>query len=116
MKSLPSLIKRRSIICDSRWKRCCLDGTDTPLTESERTALVDRINDLAEWLRGEGDPLGLGEHTDAMESAVIESVGIIGSILLANGVAAIGGEWRRQCIGWLGWNWRWYSPTNAERS
>ena len=78
-----------------------LDGTDTPLTESERTALVDRINDLAEWLRGEGDPLGLGEHTDAMESAVIESVGIIGSILLANGVAAIGGGGGGSALGGL---------------
>ena len=68
-----------------------LDGTDTPLTESERQSLIDTMDDLTDWLLGKGDPLGLGEHTDATESAVVEVIGAIGAILLSNGAAAIGG-------------------------
>lgn len=78
-----------------------LDGTDTPLTESERIALVDRMNDLVTWLRGEGDPLGLGEHTGPMETAVIESIGTIGSLLLANGLASVAGGTGASGVGGL---------------
>ncbi|MBQ7742405.1 MAG: hypothetical protein IJT90_05735 [Bacteroidaceae bacterium] len=68
-----------------------LDGTDTPLTETERQSLIDQMDKLADWLMGKGDPLGLGEHTDETESAVVEIIGVIGSVLLANGVAAASG-------------------------
>ncbi|MBR1594608.1 MAG: hypothetical protein IJ659_07545 [Alloprevotella sp.] len=69
-----------------------IDGTDTPLTETERQSLIDQMDMLADWLQGKGgDPLGLGEHTDATESAVIEIIGVIGSVLLANGIAAASG-------------------------
>ena len=68
-----------------------LDGTDTPLTESERQSLIDTMDDLTDWLLGKGDPLGLGEHTDATESAVVEVIGLIGAVLLGNGVAAATG-------------------------
>ena len=53
-----------------------------PLTESERQSLIDTMDDLTDWLLGKGDPLGLGEHTDATESAVVEVIGAIGAILL----------------------------------
>lgn len=68
-----------------------LDGTDTPLTETERQSLIDQLDKLEEWLMGKGDPLGLGEHTDATESSVIEVIGIIGTVLLGNGIAAATG-------------------------
>lgn len=68
-----------------------LDGTDTPLTETERQSLINTMEDLTDWLLGKGDPLGLGEHTDAAESAVVEVIGAIGAILLSNGAAALSG-------------------------
>ena len=68
-----------------------LDGTDTPLTETERQSLIDYMEKLGDWLAGKDDSLGLGEHTDATESTVIEMIGIIGTVLLGNGIAAATG-------------------------
>ena len=68
-----------------------LDGTDTPLTETERQSLIDKMDELTDWLMGKDDKLGLGEHTGPTESAVIEIIGLLGSILLANGVSAATG-------------------------
>ena len=79
-----------------------LDGTDTPLTESERQSLINTMDDLTDWLMGRGDPLGLGEHTDAGEAAVVEVVSIIGSILLGNGIAAATGGAAGGALGGLG--------------
>ena len=81
-----------------------LDGTDTPLTETERQSLIDQMDKLGEWLMGKGDPLGLGEHTDAMESTVIEVIGVIGSVLLGNGIAAVTGGSGASILPGLGGN------------
>lgn len=59
------------------------------LSEEDRQAFVEYLNDLTTWLSGEGDPLGLGEHTDAKTSAVINTIGMVAAILLGNGLAGI---------------------------
>lgn len=59
------------------------------LSEEDRQAFVEYLNDLTTWLSGEGDPLGLGEHTDAKTSAVINTIGTVAAILLGNGLAGI---------------------------
>ena len=56
------------------------------LTQEDKEELKDFVSDLASWLKGEGDPLGLGEHTSAKESAVIGAIGTLVSILLGSGV------------------------------
>ena len=59
------------------------------LSEEDRQELVNYLEGLTAWLSGEGDPLGLGEHTDATTSAVIGAIGTIASILLGNGLAGM---------------------------
>ena len=88
-----------------------LDGTDTPLTETERQSLINTMDELTDWLMGRGDPLGLGEHTDASEAAVVEVVGIIGSILLGNGIAAATGGAAGGALGGIGGATAGGSPT-----
>ena len=61
------------------------------LSEEDRKELVEYLEGLTAWLSGEGDPLGLGEHTDATTSAVIGAIGTVASILLGNGLAGIVG-------------------------
>lgn len=61
------------------------------LTEEDRTEMVDYLQNLMTWLKGDGDPLGLGEHSSALESAVINTIGIVASILIGNGVASVVG-------------------------
>lgn len=62
------------------------------LTDEDKQELKDYIDDLATWLKGEGDPLGLGKHTSAKEGAVVGAIGTAASILLGSGVAGfIGG-------------------------
>lgn len=61
------------------------------LSEEERTALIKQGDDLMAWLNGEGDPLGLGEHTDAMTSAVINMLSIISAILVGNSIVSFTG-------------------------
>ena len=55
------------------------------LTEQDKEELINYSKDLVDWLEGRGDELGLGEHTDAKESLVIETIGTILSILLGGG-------------------------------
>ena len=59
------------------------------LSEEDRQELVNYLDGLTTWLSGEGDPLGLGEHTDATTSAVIGAIGTVASILLGNGLAGM---------------------------
>ena len=59
------------------------------LSEEDRQELVNYLDGLTAWLSGEGDPLGLGEHTDANTSAVIGAIGTVASILLGNGLAGM---------------------------
>ena len=66
------------------------EGTSV-LSEGERQELVNYLDGLTAWLSGEGDPLGLGEHTDATTSAVIGAIGTVASILLGNGLVGIMG-------------------------
>lgn len=61
------------------------------LSEEERKALIKQGDDLMAWLNGEGDPLGLGEHTDAMTSAVINMLSIISAILVGNSIVSFTG-------------------------
>ncbi len=61
------------------------------LDEDTRQDLRETMDGLLAWLSGEGDPLGLGEHTDAKMSAVINSLSTIASLLLANGLVSIMG-------------------------
>ena len=52
-------------------------------------SLIGIMNGLLQWLTGESDPFGLGEHTGPLEAAVVSVIGIIASILLSNiGAAA----------------------------
>lgn len=61
------------------------------LTDEDKQELKDYIDDLATWLKGEGDPLGLGEHTSAKEGAVVGAIGTVASILLGSGLAGFVG-------------------------
>ncbi|MBQ8655691.1 MAG: hypothetical protein IJ527_01315, partial [Prevotella sp.] len=63
----------------------------TPLTEEERTSLIDLMKKLMAWLKGNGDPLGLGKHTGPLESAVINVIGIIAASLLGNAIVGVTG-------------------------
>ena len=65
------------------------DGSGPILSEEDRQELVQYLEGLTTWLSGEGDPLGLGEHTDANTSAVIGAIGTVASILLGNGLAGM---------------------------
>lgn len=49
------------------------------------------LDDLLAWIRGEGDPLGLGEHTDATESAVVGAIGTLMALLLGGLAGGAGG-------------------------
>ena len=62
------------------------------LSAEDRTELANFVSDLVAWLKGEGDPFGLGEHTDATESAVINSIATIVSILTGAGIAGFIGS------------------------
>lgn len=61
------------------------------LSEEERKALIKQGDDLMAWLKGEGDPLGLGEHTGPMTSAVINMLSTIASILIGNSIVTLAG-------------------------
>ena len=62
------------------------------LTELDKEELTFFAEDLLAWLKGEGDPLGLGEHTDAMESAVINTLSTVVALLLGTGLASVAGS------------------------
>lgn len=62
------------------------------LTDDDKQELRDYIDDLISWLKGKGDPLGLGKHTSAKEGAVIGAIGTVASILIGSGLTGfIGG-------------------------
>ena len=67
------------------------DDTAPLVTEEDRVEMINYMDDLVTWLKGEGDPLGLGEHSSALESAVINTIGVVASILIGNGVASVVG-------------------------
>ena len=67
------------------------EGGEPVLDEETRQELRTTMDGLLAWLSGEGDPLGLGEHTDAKMSAVINSLSTIAAILMANGLVSIAG-------------------------
>lgn len=52
-----------------------------PLTAEDKQELTNYVSDLISWLRGDGDPLGLGEHSDAKTAAVINSIATVAAIL-----------------------------------
>lgn len=60
------------------------------LSEEERIIQTQYLSDLLKWLNGEGDPLDLGEHTDATTSAVINMVGMLLALLLG-GIGGMSG-------------------------
>lgn len=61
------------------------------LSEEERKALIKQGDGLMAWLKGEGNPLGLGEHTGPMTSAVINMLSTIASILIGNSIVTLAG-------------------------
>lgn len=66
------------------------DG-ETPVIDDEtRRGLESVLDGLLTWLSGNGDPLGLGKHTDAKTGAVLNTIGVIIS-LLTGGVAGASG-------------------------
>ena len=62
------------------------------LSATDKEELNNYVQDLATWLRGDGDPLGLGEHTDAKTALVIGAISTVTSILLSGGAAAFIGS------------------------
>ena len=62
------------------------------LSAEDRTELANFVSDLVAWLKGEGDPFGLGEHTDATESAVVNTIATVASILTGAGIAGFIGS------------------------
>ncbi len=67
------------------------EGGEPVIDEETRRELRNTMDGLLAWLSGEGDPLGLGEHTDAKMSAVINSLSTIAAILMTNGLVSIAG-------------------------
>ena len=65
------------------------EGDVPVLDEKTRTELRTTMDGLLTWLSGEGDPLGLGEHTSAKVSAVINTLSTIAALLTANGLVSI---------------------------
>ena len=53
------------------------DG-ETPVIDDEtRRGLESVLDGLLTWLSGNGDPLGMGKHTDAKTGAVLNTIGVI---------------------------------------
>ena len=77
------------------------EGGGPVLSEETRQELRETMDGMIAWLSGEGDPLGLGEHTDAKTSAVINTLSTIASILLANGIVSIAGGSSSSIVGSL---------------
>ena len=67
-----------------------LIGDPDALSGEERIIQTQYLSDLLKWLNGEGDPLDLGEHTDATTSAVINMVGMLLALLLG-GIGGMSG-------------------------
>lgn len=67
-------------------------GADAALSSQDKSEIIDFGNDLFTWLLGEGDLLGLGEHTPAKESVVINTIATIAAILLGGLGGFVGGS------------------------
>ena len=67
------------------------EGGEPVIDEETRQELRTTMDGLLAWLSGEGDPFGLGEHTDAKMSAVINTLSTIAAILMTNGLVSIAG-------------------------
>ena len=74
------------------WPHACFIVEEI-LVEDEGGAFVlsNYMGALLTWLTGQGDPLGLGEHSGPLEAAVISVIGIVASILLSSGIASMSG-------------------------
>ncbi len=62
-----------------------------PLTATDKQELKDYVDDLRSWLRGDGDPLGLGERTDEKTAVVINVISTVGAILVGGTLAGFVG-------------------------
>ena len=62
-----------------------------PLTAEDKEELNTYVEDLNTWLKGEGDPLGLGEHTDAKTAAVINVIATVAAVLLGGSLTGFVG-------------------------
>ena len=62
-----------------------------PLSATDKQELKDYVDDLRSWLRGEGDPLGLGERTDEKTAVVVNVISTIGAILVGGTLAGFVG-------------------------
>ena len=68
------------------------DGVDIiPLSAEDREELVAYVGDLMAWIKGEADPLGLGERTDAKTAAVINVIATVSAALAGGTLAAFVG-------------------------
>ena len=66
------------------------DMQDVPeLSQESKQELKDYMQDLVDWLDNAGDYLGLGEHSDEKESAVINTIATIISMFLGTGLAGV---------------------------
>ncbi len=78
------------------------EGGEPVIDEETRQELRTTMDGLLAWLSGEGDPFGLGEHTDAKMSAVINTLSTIAAILMTNGlVSVMGGSAGSNLVGTL---------------
>ena len=59
--------------------------------EANHNAAASFLHDLITWLTGKGDPLGLGEHTTALESVVVNVISLVSAILLSGGIVNVVG-------------------------
>lgn len=65
---------------------------ENPTSSNEGLSGIKHLlGGLLSWLRGEDDPLGLGEHTDARESAIVCIAGVLLSLLLGGLAGGAGG-------------------------
>lgn len=62
-----------------------------PLSSDDKEELKFYVDDLKAWLNGEGDPLGLGERTDAKMAAVINVIATVSAALLSGSLAGFVG-------------------------
>ncbi len=67
-----------------------VSGIPVPaLSVEDSQELTSTLENLMLWLKGEGDPLGLGEHSGPKEAAAINAISIIASIFLSSGIAGM---------------------------
>lgn len=62
-----------------------------PLSSEDKEELAFYLDDLMAWIKGEADPLGLGERTDAKTAAVINVIATVSAALAGGTLAAFVG-------------------------